>query len=69
MASLSRARSIDPRRSPLRQRIIENMTVRQFREKAPRDIAALGRRFARLLSRSHDQASPENLRQYRLHLA
>jgi integrase/recombinase XerD len=43
--------------SPLRRRMIEYMTIRQVRE------------FAAFLGRSPDQAEPEDLRRYQLHLA
>ena len=55
--------------SPLRQRMIDDMRLRQFGEHTQqhyvREVAA----FARFLGRSPDQAEPEDLRRYQLHLA
>jgi hypothetical protein len=55
--------------SPLRQRMIDDMRLRQFGECTQqhyvREIAA----FARFLGRSPDQAEPEDLRRYQLHMA
>lgn len=55
--------------TPLRQRMIEDMTIRQFGEKTQRDYVRVVADFARFLSRSPDQAMPEDLRRYQLHLA
>jgi len=55
--------------TPLRQRMIEDMTIRQFGEKTQRDYVRVVADFARLLGRSPDQATPEDLRRYQLHLA
>ena len=55
--------------TPLRQRMIEDMSIRQFGEKTQRGYVAVVADFARFLSRSPDQAEPEDLRRYQLHLA
>src|SRR4051812_30829663 len=55
--------------SPLRQRMIEDMTIRQFGEKTRRDYIRQVREFAAFLGRSPDRAQPEDLRRYELHLA
>lgn len=55
--------------TPLRQRMIEDMSIRQFGEKTQRDYVRVVADFARFLGRSPDQADPEDLRRYQLHLA
>jgi integrase/recombinase XerD len=55
--------------SPLRQRMIEDMSIRQFGEKTRRDYIRQVREFAAFLGRSPDRAEPEDLRRYQLHLA
>src|SRR5215208_616930 len=55
--------------SPLRRRMIEDMTIRQFGEKTRRDDIREVRAFTAFLGRSPDQAEPEDLRRYQLHLA
>ena len=55
--------------TPLRQRMIEDMCIRQFGEKTQRDYVRVVADFARFLGRSPDQAEPEDLRRYQLHLA
>ena len=55
--------------SPLRQRMIEDMTIRQFGERTRRDYIRQVREFAAFLGRSPDGAEPEDLRRYQLHLA
>ena len=55
--------------SPLRQRMIEDMTIRQFGERTRRDYIRQVREFAAFLGRSPDRAEPEDLRRYQLHLA
>ena len=54
--------------SPLRQRMIEDMTVRHFVEKTRTDYIRQVRRFAAFLGRSPDTASPEDVRRFQLHL-
>jgi integrase/recombinase XerD len=55
--------------TPLRQRMIEDMCIRQFGEKTQRDYVRVVADFARFLGRSPDQAGPDDLRRYQLHLA
>ena len=55
--------------SPLRQRMIEDMTIRQLGEKTQAGYVRVVRDFAAFLGRSPDQAEPEDLRRYQLHLA
>src|SRR3954470_17594494 len=55
--------------SPLRQRMIEDMSIRQFGEKTRRDYIRQVREFTAFLGRSPDRAEPEDLRRYQLHLA
>ncbi len=55
--------------SPLRQRMIEDMTIRQFGEHTKRDYIRQVREFTAFLGRSPDGAEPEDLRRYQLHLA
>ena len=53
--------------SPLRQRMIEDMTVRNFVEKTCNDYIRQVRTFTAFLGRSPDQAIPEDLRRFQLH--
>ena len=53
--------------SPLRRRMIEDMTVRNFAEKTRTDYIRQVRTFAAFLGRSPDTATPEDLRRFRLH--
>ena len=55
--------------SPLRRRMIEDMTIRQFGEHTQRDYIRQVRAFTAFLGRSPDRAEPEDLRRYQLHLA
>jgi integrase/recombinase XerD len=55
--------------SPLRQRMIEDMTIRQFGEKTRCDYIRQVRAFTAFLGRSPDRAEPEDLRRCQLHLA
>lgn len=55
--------------TPLRQRMIEDMSIRQFGERTQRGYVAVVADFARFLGRSPDKADPEDLRRYQLHLA
>src|SRR5215210_7319918 len=55
--------------SPLRRRMIEDMTIRQFGEHTRRDYIRQVREFTVFLGRSPDGAEPEDLRRYQLHLA
>lgn len=53
--------------SPLRQRMIEDMTVRNFVEKTRNDYIRQVKTFTAFLGRSPDQAIPEDLRRFQLH--
>src|SRR4051794_31183323 len=55
--------------SPLRQRMIDDMRLRQYGAKTEHDYVRVVADFARFLGRSPDQAEPEDLRRYQLHLA
>jgi site-specific recombinase XerD len=54
--------------SPLRRRMIEDMTVRHFVEKTQKDYIRAVRNLTMFLARSPDTATPEDLRRYQLHL-
>src|SRR4051794_25775079 len=53
--------------SPLRARMIEDMTVRGFNEHTRRDYVRHVRSFAAFIGRSPDTATEEDLRLYQLH--
>jgi integrase/recombinase XerD len=53
--------------SPLRRRMIEDMSVRKFGEKTQHDYIRHIESFAKLLGRSPDTATGEGLRRYRVH--
>jgi site-specific recombinase XerD len=53
--------------SPLRQRMIEDMTVRNFVEKTRNDYIRHVKTFTAFLGRSPDTAMPEDLRRFQLH--
>src|SRR5580693_5807250 len=53
--------------SPLRARMIEDMTVRGFNEHTRCDYVRHVRSFAAFISRSPDTASAEDLRLFQLH--
>jgi len=55
--------------NPLRQRMIDDMTARRFKEKVQKDYVRHVRRFATFLGRSPDTATSEDLRRYQLHMA
>jgi len=55
--------------SPLRRRMIEDMTVRNFAAKTQTDYIRRVKNFAVFLGRSPDTASREDVRRYLLHLA
>ena len=59
----------DEATSPLRQRMIEDMTVRKFAPKTQHDYLQRVKNFAAFLGRSPDTASFEDVRRYQLHLA
>lgn len=54
--------------SPLRQRMIEDMTVRGFATATKRGYIAVVKDFAIFLGRSPDEAKIEDLRRYQLHM-
>jgi integrase/recombinase XerD len=60
---------IDKAISPLRRRMIEDMTVRRLAPKTQVSYIRAVRDFAVFLGRSPDQASAADLRRYHLHLA
>src|SRR5260370_23371160 len=53
--------------SPLRRRMIVDMSVRNFVEKTRNDYIRHVRTFAAFLGRSPDTAMPEDLRRFQLH--
>ena len=53
--------------SPLRARMIEDMTVRGFKEDTRRDYVRHVRTFAAFIGRSPDTATAEDLRLFQLH--
>src|SRR5262245_35159465 len=53
--------------SPLRARMIEDMTVRGFKEDTRRDYVRQVRAFAAFIGRSPDTATAEDLRLFQLH--
>ena len=55
--------------SPLHRRMIDDMTVRRFKEKAPKDYVRHVRNFTAFLGRSPDTATSANLRRFQLHTA
>ena len=55
--------------SPLRRRMIEDMTIRKFAPKTQASYIRAVRNFTVFLGRSPDQAGAEDLRRYQLHLA
>lgn len=54
--------------SPLRRRMIEDMTVRKFAEKTQKDYIRHVKDLTTFLGRSPDTATAEDLRRYQLHL-
>ena len=55
--------------SPLRQRVIDDMTARRFSEDTKRDYVRNVRNFTAFLGRSPDTATSDDLRRFQLHLA
>ncbi len=53
--------------SPLRRRMIEDMSVRKFGEKTQHDYIRHIEAFAKFLGRSPDTATAEDLRRYQVH--
>ena len=58
----------DEAMSPLRRRMIEDMTVRKFVEKTQKDYVRHVKDLTAFLRRSPDTAEAEDLRRYQLHL-
>src|ERR1700747_481935 len=54
--------------SPLRRRMIEDMTMRKFVEKTQKDYIRYVKDLTAFLGRSPDTATAEDLRRYQLHL-
>ena len=59
----------DQAMSPLRRRMIEDMTIRKLAPKTQHDYLQRVKNFAAFLGRSPDMASFEDVRRYQLHLA
>jgi site-specific recombinase XerD len=55
--------------SPLRRRMIEDLTIRRLAPKTQHDYVQRVKDFARFLGRSPDSAKPEDVRAFQLHLA
>ena len=55
--------------SPLRRRMIEDMSIRKFAGKTQHDYVQRVKEFATFLGRSPDTAKSEEVRGFRLHLA
>ena len=60
--------SIQPGVSPLRQRMTDDMRMRQLSPKTQANYLRIVREFARYLKRSPDTATVEDLRNYQLYL-
>ncbi|REE07258.1 site-specific recombinase XerD [Paraburkholderia sp. BL27I4N3] len=60
--------SSDPRVSPMRRHMLEDLRMRKFAPKTQAAYLRAVRQFARYLGRSPDTATVENLRDYQLHL-
>ena len=58
----------DEAKSPLRRRMIEDMTIRKFTPKTQHDYVQGIKNFTVFLGRSPDTASFEDVRRYQLHL-
>ncbi|HEX3992619.1 MAG TPA: site-specific integrase [Acetobacteraceae bacterium] len=56
-----------PAVSPLRQRMLEDMTMRGLREDTQRDYIRIVRSFAAFLGRSPDTANAEDIRRFQIH--
>ena len=54
--------------SPLRRRMIEDMTMRKFAQKTQHDYVQRVKDFAKFLGRSPDTAKAEDVRGFQLHL-
>src|SRR6266852_5331542 len=58
----------DEAMSPLRRRMIEDMSIRHFAPKTQHDYLQRVKNFAAFVGRSPDTASFEDVRRYQLHL-
>jgi integrase/recombinase XerD len=58
----------DEAMSPLRRRMIEDMTIRKFAPKTQHDYVQRVKNFTAFLGRSPDTATFEDVRRYQLHL-
>jgi integrase/recombinase XerD len=58
----------DQAMSPLRRRMIEDMTIRKFAPKTQHDYLQRVKNFTTYLGRSPERASSEDVRRYQLHL-
>src|ERR1700676_824042 len=58
----------DQAMSPLRRRMIEDMTIRKFAPKTQHDYLQRVKNFTAYLGRSPDTANSEDVRRYQLHL-
>ncbi len=54
--------------SPLRRRMIDDMTIRGFASKTQKGYIGAVKDFAAFLGRTPDRASAEDLRRYQLHM-
>src|SRR5258705_3942821 len=54
--------------SPLRRRMIEDMTIRKFAQKTQHDYVQRVKDFAKFLGRSPDAAKAEDVRGFQLHM-
>ena len=59
----------DEAMSPLRRRMIEDMTIRKLAPKTQQGYMHTIKKFAAFLGRSPDTASFEDIRRFQLHLA
>jgi hypothetical protein len=59
----------DEAMSPLRRRMIEDMTIRKLAPKTQQDYIRIIKDFAAFLGRSPDTAGFEDVRRFQLHLA
>jgi integrase/recombinase XerD len=55
--------------SPLRQRLIDDMTARRYGEDTKRDYVRKVRNFTAFLGRSPDTATSDDHRRFQLHMA
>ncbi len=54
--------------SPLRRRMIEDMTIRKFAQKTQHDYVRRVKEFVSYLKRSPNTVTPEDVRGFQLHL-